>query len=73
MIFFFGSNFETADSEVGIGNEEFAKKVKELELKLEGLTAELTSEREKVRIIIDIWLFCRFVYKDYDLRGCDKM
>lgn len=41
---------ETADSEVGIGNEEFANKVKELELKLEGLTAELTSEREKVCI-----------------------
>ncbi|XP_057547755.1 uncharacterized protein LOC130826197 isoform X1 [Amaranthus tricolor] len=41
-----------ADSEVGIGNEEFAKKVKELELKLEGLTAELTSEREKVAKLI---------------------
>ncbi|XP_057547756.1 uncharacterized protein LOC130826197 isoform X2 [Amaranthus tricolor] len=40
------------DSEVGIGNEEFAKKVKELELKLEGLTAELTSEREKVAKLI---------------------
>ncbi|XP_057547757.1 uncharacterized protein LOC130826197 isoform X3 [Amaranthus tricolor] len=42
----------STDSEVGIGNEEFAKKVKELELKLEGLTAELTSEREKVAKLI---------------------
>ncbi|XP_057547759.1 uncharacterized protein LOC130826197 isoform X4 [Amaranthus tricolor] len=41
-----------SNSEVGIGNEEFAKKVKELELKLEGLTAELTSEREKVAKLI---------------------
>ncbi|CAO2822247.1 unnamed protein product [Amaranthus hypochondriacus] len=40
------------DSEVGIGNEEFANKVKELELKLEGLTAELTSEREKVAKLV---------------------